>query len=159
MPRKFETILSPVRNPSPEAVQAFVAKLKEEDNEDEPVPETPEAARKALIEATTRKGVELYAINCRPCHGMQANGAGPMARGFRLKPADFRDPGFLPTIVESYAFWRISQGGPGLPAASTPWDSAMPIWEPDLSEEERWTILLGEYFISGVEPREPEKLE
>lgn len=159
MPRKFEKLLSPARNPSPEAVRAFAARLKEEDSEDEPVPGTPEAARKALIEATTRKGAELYAINCRPCHGMQANGAGPMARGFRLKPADFRDPGLLPTIVEPYAFWRVSKGGPGLPPASTPWDSAMPIWELDLSEEERWTILLGEYFLSGVEPREPEKLE
>lgn len=159
MPRKFEAMLSPERNPSQQAVQAFLEQLKEEADEETALPDSPEAARAALIEATTREGASLYAVNCRPCHGMQANGAGPMARGFRLKPANFLDPGLLPTVVESYAFWRVSKGGPGLPAASTPWDSAMPIWELDLSEEQRWKILLGEYFLSGVGPREPEKHE
>ena len=80
----------------------------------------------------------------------------PKLRG-QLRP--LRDPGLLPTVVESYAFWRVSKGGPALPAPSTPWDSAMPIWDLDLSEEDRWKVLLGEYFIAGVGPREPEKHE
>ena len=155
MPRKFERLSNPFRDPSPDAVAAFRKELREESGEEL----SPEKARKRLVEKYTREGAALYAINCRPCHGMQANGAGPMARGFRLKPANFTDPGLLPTVVESYAFWRVSRGGPGLPAASTPWDSAMPIWELDLSEEERWKLLLGEYFLSGVGPRQPEKQE
>lgn len=162
MPRKFEKLRSPFRDPGPKAVAAFKAELAKasESGEDETAKKPPPGdaeARAALVKKWTREGAALYAVNCRPCHGMQANGAGPMARGFRLKPANFRDPGLLPTVVESYAFWRISKGGPGLPAASTPWDSAMPIWQLDLSEKQRWKILLGEYFLSGVGPRRPEK--
>ena len=158
MPRKFEKMTSPARHPTGEQVKAFVAEQEQSGQEGEQKP-GPGEGRAKLVERNMREGAALYAINCRPCHGMQANGAGPMARGFRLKPANFRDPGLLPTVVESYAFWRVSKGGPGLPSASTPWDSAMPIWELDLSEEERWKVLLGEYFISGVGPRTPEKLE
>ena len=166
MPRKFEKMANPFRESTPEAVQAFLAEraeLAEEEQEEEEAARlkslSPEQGRALLVDSRMREGAALYAINCRPCHGMQANGAGPMARGFRLKPANFTDPGLLPTVVEPYAFWRVSKGGPGLPAASTPWDSAMPIWEMDLSEEDRWKILLGEYFLSGVNPREPEKHE
>ena len=155
MPRKFEKLVSPARHPGEAAVKAFQA-ARAEAGEEKP---GPAEAPARLVDQNMREGAALYAINCRPCHGMQANGAGPMARGFRLKPADFRDPGLLPTVVESYAFWRVSKGGPGLPSASTPWDSAMPIWELDLPEEARWKVLLGEYFISGVSPREPEKRE
>ncbi|MDH5751013.1 MAG: cytochrome c [Deltaproteobacteria bacterium] len=155
MPGSYEGLLSPFRNVSEKQVQDFQSRKAEEG---QPIA-GPEDARKALVEKHTREGASLYAINCRPCHGMQANGEGPMARGFRLKPANFRDPGLLPTIVESYAFWRVSKGGPGLSSAATPWDSAMPIWELNLTEEERWKVLLGEYFISGVNPREPEKHE
>ncbi|MBI4082488.1 MAG: c-type cytochrome [Candidatus Lambdaproteobacteria bacterium] len=154
MPKAFAKLANPLRHLSAEQVRAYQATLVARGAADVP----PEAARERLVAQLVGEGAGLYAINCRPCHGMQANGAGPMARGFRLKPADFRDPGLLPTVVESYAFWRVSKGGPGLPAASTPWDSAMPIWELDLGEEERWKVLLGEYFLSGVGPREPEKL-
>lgn len=155
MPGSFENLTNPFRNPTAEQVRAYQKRLAEED---EPIAEMA-AARQALVKSYTAEGAALYAINCRPCHGMQANGAGPMARGFRLKPANFRDPGLLPTIIESYAFWRVSKGGPGLPSASTPWDSAMPVWGQELSEEDRWKVLLGEYFIAGVGPREPEKQE
>lgn len=155
MPRKFEKLASPARHPGEVAVKAFLTARAEAGEEKLSLAE----ARTQLVEQNMREGTALYAINCRPCHGMQANGAGPMARGFRLKPANFRDPGLLPTVVESYAFWRVSKGGPGLPSASTPWDSAMPIWGLDLSEEARWKVLLGEYFISGVGPREPEHSE
>ncbi len=82
-----------------------------------------------------------------------------MARFFRLRPANFRDPGFIATVVEAYAFWRVSEGGPGLPPVATPWDSAMPVWKFDLTEEDRWKVLLAEYAIAGVEPRMPEKME
>ena len=167
MPGNFENLENPMRHPSDEQVEEFVAELKDlaeeakDDDEMEPVmvPQNLEEARQALIAHWTEEGSSLYAVNCRPCHGMQADGAGPMAVGWRLQPANFRDPGTIATIVEPYAFWRVSKGGPGLPSASTPWDSAMPIWDLDLSEEERWKILLGEYFLAGVGPRQTEKLE
>jgi mono/diheme cytochrome c family protein len=103
-----------------------------------------------------KRGRELFAKNCRPCHGMKADGTGPMARGLRLKPADFTDPGTLATLVEPYARQRVLDGGIGLPANGSPWDSAMPRWKDELGEDEVWSILLAEYEIASVEPRVPE---
>ncbi|MBI1734857.1 MAG: c-type cytochrome [Candidatus Rokubacteria bacterium] len=106
--------------------------------------------------AAATEGREIFQIACRPCHGAAGDGRGPMARGFRLKPADFTDAGTIATVVEAYAFWRVSEGAPGLPAEATPWDSAMPAWKHDLAEVERWKAVLGAYDTAGVEPRKPE---
>ncbi|MFQ5882214.1 MAG: c-type cytochrome [Candidatus Methylomirabilales bacterium] len=105
------------------------------------------------------EGKVLYQKNCRPCHGTTVGGDGPMGWGFRLKPADFRDPGTIATLVEGYLVWRIKEGGPGLPAEASPWDSAMPSWKDELTDEEIWKIILAEYETAGMEPRKPEKLE
>jgi mono/diheme cytochrome c family protein len=116
------------------------------------------------VDAETRaraieEGRILYQIHCRPCHGTKADGNGPMARGFRLKPANFRDAGTIATVVEAYAFWRIKEGGPGLPPEASPWDSAMPAWKDELSDEQIWKIIMAEYDTAGVEPRKQERLE
>ena len=110
-------------------------------------------------ERTLAEGREIFQINCRPCHGDAADGAGPMAWGFRLKPANFTDPGTIATVVEAYAFWRVTEGGPGLPPEATPWDSAMPAWRQDLTDEQKWKAVMAAYDLAGVEPRKPEKLE
>ncbi|MBI2089692.1 MAG: cytochrome c [Deltaproteobacteria bacterium] len=105
------------------------------------------------------EGGVLYQKNCRPCHGTTAAGDGPMGWGFRLKPVSFRDPGTIATLVEAYLFWRIKEGAAGLPPEASPWDSAMPAWKEELSDEEIWKIILAEFDTAGVEPRKPEKLE
>ncbi len=110
-------------------------------------------------EAMLQEGRHLYGKNCSPCHGGKADGTGVIARGLRLRPADFTDPGTIATLVEGYAFRRIMEGGIGLPAAGSPWDSAMPRWKKDLSEQEAFKILLAEYDLAGVSPRVPEKAE
>ena len=110
------------------------------------------------IAVLEREGLVLYQKNCRPCHGTRADGAGPLARGQRLQPIDFTDPGTIATVVESHPFWRIREGSLGLPAMSTPWNSAMPPWGDELSDEEIWKIIMAEYRLSGTEPREPEEL-
>lgn len=102
------------------------------------------------------EGKVLYQLNCRPCHGSKADGNGPFADAFRLKPADFRDPGTIGTLVENYPLWRIKKGGPGLPATATPWDSTMPPWEPDFTDDQIWKIIMGEYVTANVSPRAPE---
>ncbi len=155
MPQRFEGRRSPLRHAESRELAAYREESQAEGREALP----PDEARRRLLAQRTHQGAVLYAINCRPCHGMQANGRGPEARGLRLKPADFTDPGLLPTVVEAYAFWRVTAGGRGLPDASTPWDSAMPSWQDDLSETERWQVLLGEYDLAGVEPRQPERSE
>jgi DMSO reductase family type II enzyme heme b subunit len=115
--------------------------------------------RERLDERTLAEGYQIFQINCRPCHGDAADGAGPMAWGFRLKPANFTDPGTIATVVEAYAFWRVTEGGPGLPPEGTPWDSAMPAWRQDLTDEQKWKAVMAAYDLAGVEPRKPEKLE
>lgn len=103
-------------------------------------------------------GKVLFQQNCRPCHGSKGDGNGPFADAFRLKPANFRDPGTIGTIVENYPVWRIKKGGPGLPSMATPWDSTMPPWEPDFTDDQIWRIIMGEYITADVAPRQPEVL-
>ncbi len=117
---------------------------------------TPAAAKAALIEKNLFEGRALYAMNCRPCHGDSVAGDGPMADGFKLRPINFTDNGTIETIVEGYTFWRVANGGPGLPTEATPWDSAMPEWKLNLTEEERWKIIMAEYDLAEKTPRIPE---
>ncbi len=116
----------------------------------------PAVARQALIEKNLFEGRALYAMNCRACHGDSVSGDGPMADGFKLRPINFTDNGTLETIVEGYTFWRVANGGPGLPTEATPWDSAMPEWKLSLTEDERWKIIMAEYDLAEKTPRIPE---
>ena len=115
-----------------------------------------DTARAALMEKNLFEGRALYAMNCRPCHGDSVGGDGPMADGFKLRPINFTDTGTIEIIVEGYTFWRVTTGGPGLPTEATPWDSAMPEWKLNLTEEERWKIILAEYDLAQKTPRIPE---
>lgn len=114
------------------------------------------SAKAALLEKNLFQGRALYAMNCRPCHGDSVAGDGPMADGFKLRPINFTDNGTIETIVEGYTFWRVANGGPGLPTEATPWDSAMPQWKLNLTEEERWMIIMAEYDLAEKTPRMPE---
>lgn len=152
IPKQFENLSNPFRNPTEEMVKKFI-----EDQQLQGI--SMEEAKARFIEQALIEGRGLYQANCRPCHGSKADGNGPMAIGFRLRPANFTDPGTIATVVEGYAFWRIRDGGRGLPAESTPWDSAMPRWKDELTDDQIWKIILAEYNTAGVEPRKPEKLE
>jgi mono/diheme cytochrome c family protein len=134
--------------PAP-VVEKFLAQLKAGKVE-------METAKAALIQKTLFEGRALYAMNCRPCHGDSVAGDGPMADGFKLRPINFTDNGTLETIVEGYTFWRVTNGGPGLPTEATPWDSAMPEWKLNLTEEQRWKIIMAEYDLAEKSPRIPE---
>jgi len=115
-----------------------------------------ETAKAVQHEIDLFEGRALYAMNCRPCHGDSVAGDGPMADGFKLRPINFTDNGTIETIVEGYTFWRVMNGGPGLPTEATPWDSAMPEWKISLTDEERWKIILAEYDLAEKTPRIPE---
>ncbi len=117
-----------------------------------------EKAKEALRQKYLYEGRILYAMNCRACHGDSTAGDGPMADGFRLRPINFTENGTIETIVEGYTFWRVSTGGRGLPSEATPWDSAMPVWKENISEEYRWRIIMAEYDLAQKTPRQPEKL-
>ncbi|MFQ5992138.1 MAG: c-type cytochrome [Nitrospiraceae bacterium] len=104
-------------------------------------------------------GKGFYAAMCSPCHGGNFDGKGPAAKGFNPPPANFVDPGTIAQLQESYVFWRIKKGGVGLPVEGMPWKSAMPRWEFELTDEQIWKIIMGEYDGAGHEPRTWEEEE
>jgi mono/diheme cytochrome c family protein len=111
------------------------------------------AADPSLRAGQLREGRRVYYQNCLPCHGDRLDGQGHFAHGFSPAPANFQDNGTIAQLTESYVFWRIAKGGPGLPREGTPWNSAMPAWEDILTEDEMWAVTLYLYEQSGWQPR------
>ncbi len=87
-------------------------------------------------------GKRVYYQNCFFCHGDRMEGAGIYAYGLDPKPTNFQDATLLPSLEESFLFWRVSKGGIGLPEEGGPWATAMPAWENFLSEDEIWEVIL-----------------
>ena len=104
-------------------------------------------------------GRRVYYQNCFFCHGDAMRGDGMFAHGLNPIPTNFADAGAIALLQESFLFWRISKGGPGLPEEAGPWDSAMPAWENFLTEEEMWDVILFLYDFSGQQPRAREEHE
>jgi mono/diheme cytochrome c family protein len=98
-------------------------------------------------------GKRIYYQNCLACHGDRVDGQGHYAHGFSPTPASFADNGTIAQLTESYVFWRVAKGGPGLPREGTPWNSAMPVWENFLTEDEMWAVVAYIYEQSGWKPR------
>lgn len=98
-------------------------------------------------------GRRIYFENCFYCHGDNMQGNGMFAHGFDPIPANFADPTTIAMLQETYLFWRIAKGAPGLPDESTPWASAMPAWENFLTEEEIWDVIIFLYEFTDQEPR------
>ena len=98
-------------------------------------------------------GKRVYYQNCIPCHGDRLDGQGHYAHGFSPAPLSFVDNGTIAQLTESFVFWRIAKGGPGLPREGTPWNSAMPVWENYLTEDEIWSVILFLYQQTGWQPR------
>lgn len=98
-------------------------------------------------------GKAIYYQNCMPCHGDYLEGAGYYAHGFNPIPLNFQDVGTIAQLTESFVFWRVAKGGPGLPSEGAPWNSAMPAWEDFLTEEQIWAVVLFLYEQTGHRPR------
>ena len=110
--------------------------------------EDPEKFRQLVQE-----GGEVYIKNCQYCHGDKLDGQGPYAQGLNPVPLNFQDIGTIAQLQESYLFWRIATGGPGLPKEAAPWISSMPIWQDFLTEEDIWKVILFLYDYTGHRPR------
>ncbi|MCP4696594.1 MAG: cytochrome c [Gammaproteobacteria bacterium] len=100
-----------------------------------------------------KKGGDVYILNCQYCHGDKLDGQGPYAQGLNPVPLNFQDVGTIAQLQESFLFWRIATGGPGLPKEATPWISSMPVWQNFLTEEEIWQVILFLYDYTGQQPR------
>ena len=102
-------------------------------------------------------GRRIYYQNCVFCHGDAMAGDGMFVHGLNPIPTNFTDPGTIPMLRDSFLFWRISKGGPGLPEEGGPWDSPMPAWEKFLKTDEMWDVILFLYDFTGQKPRAREE--
>jgi len=109
------------------------------------------------FETHTENGRRLYYQNCFFCHGDALGGDGMFAHALNPLPANFLDGGVLPMFQESFFFWRIAKGGPGMPDEGAPGDSVMPEWERFLSTDEVWDVILFLYEDTGYRPRAREE--
>jgi mono/diheme cytochrome c family protein len=113
---------------------------------------SPEEFRKHV-----ENGRQVYYRNCVFCHGDNMSANGMFVHGLDPIPTNFADPGTIPMLRETFLFWRISKGGPGLPEEGGPWDTAMPAWEKFLKEDEIWDVILFLYDFTGRRPRAREE--
>lgn len=109
------------------------------------------------FQSHVENGRRVYYQNCVFCHGDNMAGDGIFAHGYDPIPANFQDPTTIAMLQETYIFWRVAKGGPGLPEESAPWASAMPAWENFLSEDEIWDVILFMYEHTGHKPRAKEE--
>ncbi len=124
--------------------------------------ENPFAPLKASNPEEFRKhldnGRRIYYQNCVFCHGDTLAGNGMFVHGLDPIPTNFTDQGAIAMLRDSFLFWRISKGGPGLPEEGGPWDTAMPAWEKFLKEEEIWEVILFLYDFTDQQPRAREEV-
>jgi mono/diheme cytochrome c family protein len=102
-------------------------------------------------------GRQVYYQNCVFCHGDNLSGNGMFVHGLDPIPTNFADKGTIPMLRETFLFWRISKGGPGLPEEGGPWATAMPAWEKFLKEDDIWDAILFLYDYTGSRPRAKEE--
>jgi mono/diheme cytochrome c family protein len=141
-------------HPAPPSEIQFRGKTMTLTGLNNPLRQHPESLKDYLAQ-----GKEVYYQNCLPCHGDHLDGLGHYAEGFNPIPANFQDNGTIAQLTESFVFWRVAKGGPGLPREGTPWNSAMPRWEDFLTEQQIWTVVLFLYDQTGWKPRTWEKTE
>jgi hypothetical protein len=96
-------------------------------------------------------GRQVYYRNCVFCHGDNMTANGVFVHGLDPLPTNFHDT--IAQLRETFLFWRIAKGGPGLPEEGGPWDTAMPAWENFLKEDDIWNVILFLYDFTGVRPR------
>lgn len=152
LPSNSAPVAFRVIHPAPPASITFAGKtinLREAEN---PFRHAKTADPEAFA-GRVKEGKRVYYQNCYQCHGDNLAGDGLYAGAFNPRPADFQDVGTIAQLQESYLFWRIAKGGPGLPNESAPGRSAMPRWEGRLSEEEIWSVILFLYEATGYPPR------
>lgn len=110
------------------------------------------------FDAHVWNGRRVYYENCYFCHGDELQADGHFAMALQPRPISFRDDTTIPMFTEAFLFWRVAKGGPGLPGAATPWDSAMPAWDAFLSNEEMWDVIMYLYDRTKQVPRAVEEV-
>jgi mono/diheme cytochrome c family protein len=78
-----------------------------------------------------KAGQETFRENCEVCHGPKGDGTGPTAKTLSIKPANFTDSKLMAAETDGSLFWKMSKGR-----------GAMPSWEDQLSDTERWQLVV-----------------
>ncbi|HEX9611882.1 MAG TPA: cytochrome c/FTR1 family iron permease [Gemmatimonadales bacterium] len=87
------------------------------------------------------RGAQLYREQCVECHGETGRGDGPKARRVEgPPPADLADSAALAGTAPVDVFRRVTIGVPG---------TAMPEYEEQLSQEDRWAVTAYVMTLSG----------
>jgi putative copper export protein/methionine-rich copper-binding protein CopC/mono/diheme cytochrome c family protein len=81
-------------------------------------------------ETSVANGTDLFAQNCRQCHGDAGLGDGPLAGSLPTPPANFRI--HVPFHADGVLFTWITDGIRG---------TGMPAWKSTLSDRERWDLV------------------
>jgi mono/diheme cytochrome c family protein len=116
-----------------------------------------ETSNPAEFRKHVENGRRVYYRNCVFCHGDNLSGNGMFVHALDPIPTNFADAGTIAMLRETFLFWRISKGGPGLPEEGGPWDTAMPAWEKFLKEDEIWDAIVFLYDFTGRRPRAREE--
>jgi mono/diheme cytochrome c family protein len=116
-----------------------------------------ETSNPAEFRKHVENGRQVYYRNCVFCHGDNVAGNGMFVHGLDPIPTNFADGQTLANLRETFLFWRIAKGGPGLPEEGAPWETAMPAWEKFLKEDEIWDVILFLYDFTGERPRAREE--
>jgi hypothetical protein len=114
-----------------------------------------ETSNPAEFRKHVENGRRVYYRNCVFCHGDNMSANGMFVHGLDPLPTNFHDT--IPQLRETFLFWRVAKGGPGLPEEGGPWDTAMPAWEQFLKEDEMWDAILFLYDFTGLRPRAREE--
>jgi len=80
---------------------------------------------------TMGQGQILFQTYCTTCHGRDGQGNGPAAAGLNPRPADLT-AAHVDDHTDGDLFWWLTHGLPG---------TAMPAWQEQLSETERWLVV------------------
>jgi mono/diheme cytochrome c family protein len=81
--------------------------------------------------AAADRGRTLFSEACAECHGIEADGHGPAARGLAPPPADLRTDA-VRARTDGYLYFRLTTGKPG---------TAMPSFHGALDEQQRWAVI------------------
>jgi mono/diheme cytochrome c family protein len=82
-------------------------------------------------------GFRRFKTLCARCHGPSADGNSPVGKALDPPAGNLTDPKVMNHVTDGYLYWRISEGGD-----FEPFNSSMIPWGEDLSEEDRWNIIL-----------------
>jgi mono/diheme cytochrome c family protein len=116
-----------------------------------------EKSNSAEFRTHVENGRRIYYRNCVFCHGDDLGGNGMFVHALDPIPTNFTDQGAIAMLRDTFLFWRIAKGGPGLPEEGGPWATAMPAWEKFLKDDEIWDVILFLYDFTGQKPRAKEE--